>query len=171
MIQQAPITLEVLTEWKSKEDARPANALPPAILIELAQRFQARWELVTELPEVHDAESRVGFTLELSGRHDSSGDHAPTNCIHCHNIFLFLHVIAERLFPRRDSSVMSEVEILFPYQIDSPARQTSSGVRLAIRVARRKTSPEVAEVFVARWRRESEWNLKELGFRSVQGGD
>jgi hypothetical protein len=97
------------------EGAQMAVDPPPAVLIELVERFQVGWEIVPENPG--QVESRIRFTLKLTARHDSPVDHPVPNCVHCHNVFLFLHVIADWLSRGRNGDLCPTARFHFPARL------------------------------------------------------
>lgn len=146
-----------------KDPAQMPTVPPPAILVELVERFQVCWEMLPEFSPLGSEKRRIGFALELYGNHESSGEHPAETCIHCHNAFGSLHVIADWAFPREKRALMDEAEVQFPCQMHSLPRQKPVGVRFGIRVLHRGVLDKVDEERIAHWSEELEWRLRQLG--------
>lgn len=100
---------------------------PPAILVELVERFHVCWETVPEFSLLESQRRQIGFALELYGNHDSSAEHPAETCIHCQNVFGSLHVIADWALPRGKRAMMHEAEIHFPCHTHAFPRQNQQG--------------------------------------------
>lgn len=142
---------------------RTESMTPPAILVELVERFQVCWETLPEFSLLGSEKRRIGFALELYGNHDSSAEHTAETCIHCHNVFGSLHVIADWALPREKRAMMHEAEVHFPGLTYLSAQQKPVGVRFAMRVVHRGEPDKIDEDTIAQWSRELEWRLRELG--------
>jgi hypothetical protein len=141
---------------------------PPTVLMELAQHFRVCWETVPELSVQEGVERRIGFVLQLRGTHEPDAEHSVTTCIHCHNLFASLHIIADWLLPREQRTLMHEAEVHSPGQIYSRAQLSHSDVIFAIHVVHRGASEQFAEECVTQWLKELEWRLKVLGASEVR---
>lgn len=146
-----------------KNPAQMSPVPPPAILVELVERFQVCWEMLPEFSLLGTEKRRIGFALELYGNHQSSDEHPAETCIHCHNVFGSLQVIADWAFPRERRALMDQAEVQFPCQIYSLPREKPVGVRFGIRVLHRGISDEVDEEWIEQWSGEMEWRLRQLG--------
>lgn len=139
------LALSLPSPFKNTAHVRPAP--PPAIIVELVERFYVCWDTVPEFSLLGSERQRIGFALELYGNHDSSAEHPAETCFHCHNVF----------------GSLREAEVHFPCQTHSFARQKPAGVRFGIRVVHRGTSDKIDEEIVTQWAKELEYRLSELG--------
>jgi hypothetical protein len=148
---------------------QPQNAVqthrvpPPAILVELVERFQVSWETVPEFAFRGTQKRRIGFALELCGHLGSDAEHPAETCIHCHNVFGSLHAIADWALPRERRAMMEGPEVHFPCVTYSRARPRPVGVRFVIRVVHRGGTEEVDDERIAQWLGDLEWRLRDLG--------
>lgn len=111
---------------------------PPAILVELVERFHVCWDFWPEIILVQHERRQVGFALGLYGTHEPGLAHPKQRCSHCENVFAVLHVIADWILPRERKAAMHEVEVRSPSDRHLPARHNSSCVTFTIRVTRRR---------------------------------
>jgi hypothetical protein len=147
----------------SKDASIPSTVRPPVILMELVEHFRVYWEILPDISLLGNEERLVGFALELHGTHEPSADHPAKSCIHCHNVFAALHVIADWIVPRERRASMVGAEVSFPSSSHSPIREKPFGVTFTIRVVHRERYEKLAHDYETQWLKEMEGRLRELG--------
>jgi hypothetical protein len=161
--QQILPVFVVNTHSQPKNTIQTPRVPPPAILVELVERFQVCWKTLPEFALLGTQKRRIGFALELCGHHGSNAEHPAETCIHCHNVFGSLHAIADWALPREQRAMMEGAEVHFPCVTYSQARPRPGGVRFVIRVVHRGGTEEVDEERIAQWLGDLEWRLRDLG--------
>lgn len=149
---------------QSKDISHISTVPPPAVLMELVERFSVCWETFPEIICIDRETRHVGFALELYGTHETEGvDHHTQRCYHCQRVFAALHVIADWILPRERKALMYEADVFSPSTRYSPARQIPSGPTFTIRIVRREGYETPAHNTETQWLKDLEERLKELG--------
>lgn len=148
----------------SKDISHTSTVGPPAVLMELVERFRVCWETFPEIICIDRETRRVGFALELYGTHEPEDlDHHMQRCYHCQRVFAALHVIADWILPREMKALMYEAEVSSPSTSHAPARRILSGPSFTIRIILREGYERPAHDSETQWLKELEERLKELG--------
>jgi hypothetical protein len=125
MSQQLASVLAADTALQSRDSAGLLRVRPPAVLMELVERFRVCWEMFPEIICIDRETRRVGFALELYGTHEPEDvDHHTQRCFHCQRVFAALHVIADWILPRERKASMYEAEVSSPSISRSLARSS-----------------------------------------------
>jgi hypothetical protein len=156
---------QVLTETAlhSREIFHSPTVRPPAILVELVERFCVCWESLPEVISVENEKRRVGFVLELHGTHALSGEHSTRNCNHCARVYGALRVIADWILPCEKGSSPCTIEIHAPFVSGAPLHGNRADIKLTVRVAHRRGHERPVNDCEIRCLKEVEGRLKELG--------
>jgi hypothetical protein len=164
MSQQLASVLAADTASQSRDSAGLLRVRPPAVLMELVERFRVCWETFPEVICIDRETRQVGFALELYGTHEPEDvDHHTQRCYHCQRVFAALHVIADWILPRERKASMYEAEVSSPSTSHSPARQIYLGPTFTIRIVHREGDERAAHDSETQWLKELEECLKELG--------
>jgi hypothetical protein len=113
--------------------AAPSPLGPPAVLEELAQRFHVNWVVLPEVISSNGEKHRVGFVIELEGRHHSAKCLA-RDCERCRRVGTVLRLITDWVLPCSEECSDCDVQIITPFVTGAAACAKGLPVTLTVRV-------------------------------------
>ena len=136
---------------------------PPSQLTDLVRRFQVCWEVRPEYVFVDRERRQTGFSLELSGTHETGVEHPTPGCSRCQQVYAALHEIAAHILPREDRPSVYDVgpyDHAFHY---SPIRDGRADISLTIGIFHRGDLDVSVGACQERCLAEMKQRLNELG--------
>lgn len=149
------------------QDAVPGGSTPPALLIELVQRYSVRWELRAELPANGQDGRPSRLVLELIGLHKPGFEHPAPACPQCWEVFAALQVLGVYLMSRHEVFLMCEVDHYDQAIRYSPGQSKRPEVALKIRILQRGKCADFAALQDSHCVRQLQRCLLELGARPL----
>ena len=140
----------------------------PSNLKELVQRFRICWEALPDCYYVKKEKRQIGFTLELTGTHESGVEHPEPGCQHCRHVRQALREIADWIIPKesRDSDYdISGYDQSIQY---TAVRKFRPDVSLRIWIRHRSGFDREVDACEVRCLGEMTQRLTEIGARKTQ---
>ena len=162
-------------EEKRASQASSENSAPQK-LKEFVQRFQICWEALPDHYYVKKENSvnkemrQIGFTLELTGTHESGVEHPTPGCKHCHHVRQALQEIADWIIPKEIRDSDYEISAYNQGIQYTAVRKFRPEVSLRISIRHRSGFDREVDACEVRCLNEMIERLTEIGARKAQWG-
>lgn len=143
---------------------------------DFAQRFRICWEAlpdhyyVTKENSENKEMRQIGFTLELTGTHESGVEHPTPGCQHCQHVWQALREIANWILPKEIRDSDYEVSVFDQTIQYNKLRKFRPEVSLRVGIHHRSGFDREVDACEVRCLNEMTERLKEIGARKAQWG-
>ena len=142
----------------------------PQKLKEFVQRFRICWEALPDHYYVKKEKRQIGFTLELTGTHESGVEHPQPGCPHCQHVWRALQEIANWILPKEVRDSDYEVSVFDQTIQYTAVRKFRPDVSLRISIRHRSGFDREVDACEVRCLNEMIQRLTEIGARKAQWG-
>lgn len=156
-------------EEKRTSQASSENSAPQK-LKEFVQRFRICWEAIPDHYYVKKEKRQIGFTLELTGTHESGVEHPQPGCQHCQHVWHALQQIANWILPKEIRDSDYEVSVYNQGIQYTAVRKFRPDVSLRIAIRHRCGFDREVDACEIRCLNEMTQRLTEIGARKAQWG-
>ena len=145
------------------EDAKSLSRLKG-----LVERFRICWEALPDHYYVKKVRRQIGFTLELTGTHESGVDHPQPGCPHCQHVWRALQEIANWILPKEIRDSDYEVSVFDQTIQYTRVRKFRPDVSLRIWIRHRCGFDREVDACEVRCLNEMTQRLVEIGAHKAQ---
>lgn len=142
----------------------------PQKLKEFVQRFRICWEALPDHYYVKNEKRQIGFTLELTGTHESGVEHPEPGCPHCQHVWQALREIANWILPKEIRESDYEVSVFDQTIQYTKIRKFRPDVSLRIGIRHRSGFDREVDACEVRCLNEMSERLTEIGAHKAQWG-
>ncbi len=154
---------------KRTSQASSENGAPQK-LKEFVQRFRICWEALPDHYYVKKEKRQIGFTLELTGTHESGVEHPKPGCPHCQHVWLALWEIANWILPKEIRDSDYDISVYNQGIQYTSVRKFRPDVSLRIGIRHRCGFDREVDACEVRCLNEMTGRLTEIGARKAQWG-
>ena len=140
----------------------------PQRLKEFVQRFRICWEALPDHYYVKKEKRQIGFTLELTGTHESGVEHPEPGCQHCQHVWRALQEIAGWILPKEIRDSDYEVSVFDQTIQYTRVRKFRPDVSLRIWIRHRSGFDREVDACEVRCLNEMTKRLTEIGAHKAQ---
>ena len=158
------------TEEEARVSQGREDTSAPQKLKELVQRFQICWEALPDHYYVKKEKRQIGFTLELTGTHESGVEHPQPGCQHCQHVWQALREIAHWVLPKEIRDSDYEVSVFDQTIRYNKVRKFRPEVSLRIEIRHRSGFDREVDACEVRCLNEMTERLTRIGTRKLQWG-
>jgi hypothetical protein len=142
----------------------------PQRLKDFVQRFRICWEALPDHYYVKKEKRQIGFTLELTGTHESGVEHPQPGCPHCQHVCHALQEIAGWILPKEIRDSDYEISVYNQGIQYTAVRKFRPDVSLRISIRHRSGFDREVDACEVRCLNEMTERLAQIGARKAQWG-